>query len=187
MANFLQAFEITMINEGSWCRTPRDSGGETYRGISRNNWPIWPGWAIVDAKKTRKIPHPLWMDDQKLQDLVRDFYKREFWDHFQGDKIKYQELANEIFDTAANMGEKTEILFLQQCLNLLDVDGNAQIVEDGSAGAKTVAAINALTPNDAVRLFKMIDSLQGAKYINIARANPSQKKFLRGWFSHRIR
>ena len=36
--------------------------------------------------------------------LIKDIYKREYWNPFNLDKEKNQRLANQIFDNAVNMG-----------------------------------------------------------------------------------
>ena len=48
MADFNQAFDITMGHEGGYANNKLDTGGETYRGVSRNNWPDWEGWRLID-------------------------------------------------------------------------------------------------------------------------------------------
>jgi lysozyme family protein len=40
--------EFTLRNEGYYVNDKDDSGGETYRGISRVNFPKWAGWAIEE-------------------------------------------------------------------------------------------------------------------------------------------
>lgn len=47
MADFKIAFDITNKTEAGYANNPDDSGGETYAGISRNNWPYWEGWKNV--------------------------------------------------------------------------------------------------------------------------------------------
>ena len=51
MADFLQAFESMIRNEGGYKlhSVEGDRGGMTYAGIARNFHPNWPGWAAIDA------------------------------------------------------------------------------------------------------------------------------------------
>jgi lysozyme family protein len=51
MADFKQAHSIVMNNEGGYANDPSDRGGETYKGISRNNFPNWKGWKLIDLHK----------------------------------------------------------------------------------------------------------------------------------------
>ena len=41
--SFDRAFVTTMQSEGGYVNNPKDPGGETYMGISRNNYPHWQG------------------------------------------------------------------------------------------------------------------------------------------------
>lgn len=41
MAEFNIAFQKTLTHEGGYVNDPEDSGGETYKGISRNNHKNW--------------------------------------------------------------------------------------------------------------------------------------------------
>lgn len=48
MADFLQAYESMIRNEGGYTlhTVAGDRGGMTYAGIARNFHPNWPGWAL---------------------------------------------------------------------------------------------------------------------------------------------
>ena len=50
MADFLQAFESMIRNEGGYKlhSVEGDRGGMTYAGIARKRNPQWPGWAAID-------------------------------------------------------------------------------------------------------------------------------------------
>lgn len=187
MANFVKGFENTMGHEGGYVDDKDDRRGETYRGISRNNFDDWKGWKKIDKHKPindgfrKKLAQ-----DESLQKDVRDFYKKEFWNRFKGDDIANQELAEEIFDTAVNMGSRVAGRFFQQGLNLLNRDGRlyADLEEDGFVGAKTIEALNKYLKTDkSDLLLKLLNILQGARYIEIMRNNPTQEKYVRGWLS----
>jgi len=49
MANFETALMSTLKREGGFVNDPADSGGMTYRGISRKSNKRWVGWPIIDA------------------------------------------------------------------------------------------------------------------------------------------
>lgn len=102
MAEFLEAYRLTNINEGGYVNDPTDSGGETYCGISRKNFPNWQGWKIVDGYKP--ITKGDTIKDVILEGLKKSFYKNNFWDKCKLDFEDNQELANNIYDTAVLEG-----------------------------------------------------------------------------------
>lgn len=109
MANFNEAYKRTLKFEGGWVNDDADSGKETYRGISRAANPNWGGWKIVDSYK-KKSNFPKNLDsDTKLQNLVKELYKTNYWDKVWGDKIVNQRVANDLYDTGVNMGVVTSI------------------------------------------------------------------------------
>lgn len=114
MANFEEAYQRTCKFEGGWVNNDGDSGKETYKGISRVANPNWGGWAIVDSYK-KKSNFPKNLDsDKKLQALVKECYKTNYWNPVWGDRIKNQKVANDIYDTAVNMGVGTSIKLSQR-------------------------------------------------------------------------
>lgn len=118
MADFLIAYKITSKNEGGYAKDPDDNGGETYAGVSRNNWPHWIGWDIVDHyKKLPNFPHNLKASNE-LQKAVEEFYKANFWNPIRGDEINNQESANRIYDRAVNTGVGEAIILAKRSLGL---------------------------------------------------------------------
>lgn len=109
MANFDEAYQRTLKFEGGWVNDDNDSGKETYKGISRVYEKNWEGWKIVDAyKKKPNFPKNL-EADKKLQELVKNCYRKNYWNVIWGDKIRNQKVANDLYDTAVNMGVGTSI------------------------------------------------------------------------------
>lgn len=114
MANFEEAYKRTCKFEGGWVNNKNDSGKETYKGISRVANPNWSGWNIIDSYK-KKSNFPKNLDsDEKLQQLVKDCYKNNYWNPVWGDKILNQKVANDIYDTAVNMGVAMSIKLSQR-------------------------------------------------------------------------
>lgn len=116
MAEFLAAHKKTAVHEGGYANVAADRGGETYKGIARNFWPNWPGWAIVDRNKPLK--HNAKIKDQELESLVNMFYKRNFWDKIAGDAIDDQETAFKLYDFAVTSGQPKSIQQIQKVLGL---------------------------------------------------------------------
>lgn len=120
MANFTIALKKVLKNEGGYANNPNDAGGETYKGISRKNHPTWTGWISIDQIKKA---HPkgfktILEHTPELQDKVKDFYKRRFWDELCLDTCGNQELANQAFDMAVNAGIKAGVKILQKVLGI---------------------------------------------------------------------
>ena len=180
MAQYKVAFDLTSRVEGGYVNDPKDNGGETYRGIARKSNLLWAGWKLIDSfKKQSTFPRNL-IGNIQLNTLVESFYKENYWNPIQLDGILDQRIANELYDTAVNMGVGTACMFFQKSLNILT---NANLSIDGKIGIQTINVYKTLSSSDNNSLLKLLNILQGEKYINICVANPSQKKFIRGWLT----
>ncbi len=188
MANFEQAFRITLGHEGGYVFDPDDAGGETYRGVARRYHPDWPGWQTIDRAKQEvtgeRLLNKKLAESAELQQQIQAFYKQHYWDRFQGDSIPTQALAEELFDTGVNMGVHRAARFLQEGLNLLNRNQKSfqDILEDGKLGAGTLRALNSYLEKDPPEhLLKIMNILQGMHYIAYMRKSPTQEKYARGW------
>jgi lysozyme family protein len=114
MADFNQAIEKTLVNEGGYINDPNDAGGETKYGISKRAYPN------VDIKNL-------------TTDEAKAIYKRDYWDKIKGDEMQSQKVAFELFDTAVNMGVRTASKLMQGCVGAHP---------DGIIGNKTRQLIN---------------------------------------------
>lgn len=180
MADFKIAYQKTSVVEGGYANNPHDSGGETWKGISRNNETNWIGWDIVDHyKKLPGFPANL-KASTELENAVQSVYKTNYWDALNLDLINDQRMANELYDTGVNMGTGRAGIFFQTVLN---VSSKTQLTLDGKVGPKTIALFNSLSPSDKYMVWKLFNCLQGEKYISICEANPSQEIFMRSWTS----
>ena len=135
MAVFGISYGITSALEGGYANHPKDKGGETYAGISRKYHSTWIGWPYIDKQrrygnlKTNQI-------FPKLNQYVKTFYTREFWDKLHCSGLD-QALANQLFDYAVNSGKGRAVKTLQAILNQL----GESLKVDGVIGAKSLAAI----------------------------------------------
>lgn len=164
MASFEQAIGKTLLFEGGYSNRPNDSGGETYRGISRKNFPKWEGWTIVDATSDKKQ-----LDNNAVAAaLVVTFYRQNFWVE---DAITDQPTANKIFDLSVNVGKVHAFKITQIA---------AGIEADGVWGPKTLAAINSHPDGSLVPLIRI-----GAEnyHKSIVVTHPEDAEFLRGWLA----
>lgn len=172
MANFTISFNKTMLFEGGYANNPNDLGGETYRGISRKNFPSWNGWVIVDKYKqsihSSKDLNATLKGNVQIQGLVSTFYRLNFWNPIMGDGLTYQTHADNIFDFAVNSGVGRAVRYAQRVVGT---------VEDGAMGNKTLTAINKMGAS-------FVPAYKQARidFVNkIVANNPSQKEFLTGW------
>jgi len=168
MADFNSAFETMIDNEGGHRLTnvANDRGGRTYAGIARNLNADWPGWAIIDRGD---------MSNSQLPQLVRDFYRTNFWNPICGDAISSQEIATAIFDSAVNMGTSTAARLAQLAVKALP---------DGRIGQETVTALNAF--DESVFVLKYAVA-RIARYAQICNMDNSQDRFLLGWINRTMK
>ena len=109
MANFEISFNRTEKFEGKnvWTKISGDTGGETWSGISRKFNPNWEGWKIIDGIPNKKNYQVI--DSIELHKAKLALYRNNYWNPIWGDKINKQEVANDLYDTAVNMGVGTSI------------------------------------------------------------------------------
>jgi lysozyme family protein len=171
MAEFIEAYQEVIKNEGIYSFDPDDSGRRTCMGISEKNWPKWEGWKIVDTLSSPKeiATHP------ELQKKVQIFYLNNFWNPIKGDSISSQKIANSIFDFAVNVGIKISVMLAQRTVGVKD---------DGIIGKDTLTALNSFDERLFLAEFKLakID-----RYCDIVDEKPNQLKWLKGWIRRSLR
>lgn len=177
MGNFIISFEITNKTEAGYANNPDDSGGETYAGISRNNWPNWGGWKYVDlAKEDQTAPgmiSRILNNNTTVQESVQSFYKSNFWDVMSLDQINDQQICNTLYDFGVNSGTGKSAKYLQQ------VCGTAV---DGQIGPNTISAVNS---KDGETVYNEFNSMRRDFYEALALI-PSQAQFLHSWLSRLV-
>jgi lysozyme family protein len=158
MANFNDAIVKTLAKEGGakFTDVANDKGGATKYGISQTAYP------------NLDIRH---LTEQQ----ARDIYKRDYWDRVGGDAIKSQIVAENIFDTAVNMGPRTASRLVQVTLDITPADG--------VIGASTIAVINKQPEETFISHFTLAKI---ARYANICMADKTQSKFLLGWINRAL-
>lgn len=167
MADYITAFEKMIINEGGFVlhNVTGDRGGQTYAGIARNFHSDWEGWAIIDKGN---LDHP------GLTRMVRDFYKHNFWDKVKVEDIHHQGVAEAIFDFAVNAGVKTASKLAQLVIGA---------TPDGIIGPKSVSKLNDVDEEHFIAKYALAKI---ARYAEICKRNPVQKKFLLGWINRTL-
>lgn len=165
MADFLPAFERMIVNEGGYVlhTVKDDRGGATYAGIARNFHPSWQGWRVIDQGETPPA------------DMVRQFYRSNFWAPLRLDEVTHQEVAGNIFDFGVNAGLSTAAKLAQLV---------AGTTPDGKIGGKTIAALNSIDPDLFVARYALAKI---ARYRDIATKNRTQQRFLLGWLNRSLK
>jgi lysozyme family protein len=158
MANFGEAIVKTLAKEGGsrFTNVSSDKGGATKYGISQAAYP------------TLDIPN---LTEQQ----ARDIYKRDYWDRVRGDDIKSDLIAENIFDTAVNMGVRTASRLVQITLSIDPADG--------IIGSASLAVINQQDEKIFIANFTLAKI---ARYAHICNKDSTQNKFLLGWINRAL-
>lgn len=194
MSDFQEAYAPVKEFEGGWCNVAGDAGGETYAGVARNFFPEWEGWQLIDSAKT----HPSFKESPRsfskhlatitgLEEYVTAFYRKYWWDSMGLGEFP-QNVANEMFEQAVNLGKGGQGKILQRLCNAMNYYNSAvmfpDLVEDGVAGKKTMSAFKMiLKVRKSEDVVHALNALQGAKYIGIAANSVVHRKFLSGWMT----
>lgn len=179
MANFNKAYELTKIEEGGYADIPGDNGGETMWGIARNFWGndkrLRGFWRELDFYKQGMINfkgspeyykriNDLCNGNTEMISCSKAFYREEFWNKIQGEWIKSQKVANNLFDFFVNAGKNA----IKVAQKELGVDA------DGIFGPKSLEAIN-----NAGEEFNEKFSLARENYYKSLK----KAKFEKGWLA----
>jgi lysozyme family protein len=160
--------------EGGYVNDPRDAGGETNFGITKET-ALRNGYA--GSMKTMTVA------------MAKGIYSREYWTTPRFDKVaeRYPRVGEELFDTGVNMGPAVAAAFFQRVLN---VQEGIQVTADGAIGAGTLAALDAFKAKRGAAgeswLLKALDALQGERYIELAEKRQANEAFVYGWIANRL-
>ena len=165
--------------EGGYVNDPHDSGGETHHGVT------------VATARAAGYHGPM---RAMTKATALSIYRSLYWSKPGFDRVAdiSPDVAAELFDTGVNCGTSVPGPFLQRCLNLLNQGGSAwpDLAVDGVLGPKSREALEALLQmrgeaGETV-LLKMLNCLQGARYIDIAERRPKDERYVYGWFRTRV-
>jgi lysozyme family protein len=177
--DLMTAINATIAREGGYVADPADHGGATC-------------WGITEAVARQQGY------EGAMRDLPRStavaIYRQLYWIRPGLDRVMALApgLAAELFDTGVNMGPAVAAGFLQRALNALNRGARDfdDLIVDGAIGPKTLAALARFL---AIRgaagekvLLRAVDALQGARYIALAEARPTDEAFVYGWLSQRV-
>jgi lysozyme family protein len=168
MADFKTSILKTLVHEGGYVNNSADPGGETYRGVSRKNWPNWVGWQVVDGYKSNSEFPIILSSDTNLLSMTVEFYREGFWKDLWS-QIHSQAIADKLFDLGVLFGVHTAVAILQTTLNT---------IADGLFGQTTLEAVNQVDEASFLTSYK---ANLVTHTFNLAASNPNLREFLRGW------
>lgn len=170
MTDFDKIHEFVAKWEGGYVDDPSDRGGTTNYGISLA---FLKGLPIEDAD----INHDGIVDKRDIKALTKaqakELLRHYFWQNMRLDTLSLikPRLAAACYNFAMNMGMGTARKLAQAAVGT---------TADGAWGPKTWKAFYECRDEDAA--LKMC-RLARERYEGIARNNPSQQRFLKGWLN----
>jgi len=153
--SFEKCFAFTIGEEGGYANHPKDKGGETKWGISKNQYP--------------NLDIPILTKED-----ARTIYLRDYWEP-SGANLLPDKLSLVHFDSAVNHGVPRAIKLLQAVVC---------VFPDGKIGPKTKAAIERDIKYQGERALVMLYLQKRYEFYKaIVKTNPGQKVFLKGWLN----
>lgn len=157
---FEKALSDVLKNEGGYVNDPDDHGGATNYGITMKTLSDFLGHTVNEH------------DVQSISmDVVREIYKKNYWDRLKLDLVKNETLAALLFDQAVNRGTRTVAEQIQKIVG---------VTVDGMMGPLTIKSINAYNQKKLIINFIKVSQ---DSYIRIALSNHKQMKFLTSWIN----
>lgn len=130
--NWKKAFELMLKSEDGYVHHPSDPGGRTNLGVTQATWENWVGRGSDEAEMRGLTP-----------EKVEPMYKKKYWDAVRGDELPVG-LDYLMFDFAVNAGAGRAIKTLQTAVG---------VTPDGGFGPMTMAAVQAVDPNELIERF----------------------------------
>lgn len=168
--------------EGGYVNDPADPGGATNHGVTE---------AVAREHgytgDMRDFPKTCEIEGEVCAESI---YRTDYIDKPGFTPLVYIDpvVAEEVIDTAVNMGPSRPSRYFQRALN--EVCGTFVAV-DGKVGPSTVGTwlICRLEkgPAACVAMLDALDRQQEAEYDRLVRVNPRLSRFRKGWQNHRIR
>lgn len=162
--------------EGGYSDHPADKGGPTNYGITQ---------AVARqygyAGPVRDLP----------RGVAEAIYRKRYFIEpgFDSVHLLSVSIAEELFDTAVNMGVNVPGHWLQRLLNALN-DRTPELKVDGKIGPATILALQAYLQrrgaNGEKVMVRGLNCLQGVRYLEITESRPANKAFIYGWLLNRV-
>jgi lysozyme family protein len=169
--SFDTAFAKSVMLEGNYTADPDDKGN-------------WTGGAIGDGelKGTKYGISAAAYPDEDIKNLTLDrakyLYRRDYWQRLNIGEVPDDQVQEEIFDTAVNMGVGAAGIVVQRGLNFLEI--GKPLVVDGAIGPLTLGYLKKWCRKDAEALFKVLNGYQFIRYVEIGESGVMEK-YAWGW------
>jgi lysozyme family protein len=152
-SNFKAALAHVLKSEGGFVNHPKDPGGMTNLGCTKNTWEDYVGHSVSESDMKDLTP-----------ELVAPLYKRKYWDKVAGDDLP-SGLDYAVFDAAINSGPGRAAKWLQEVLG---------VTADGSIGKGTLAAVHTMDVQDLIAKYN-------DKRLQFLESLPTFSTFGKGW------
>lgn len=163
MANVKKLAPFILKWEGGFVNDPDDAGGATNKGVTIGTYEAYcrkKGYPKPTVERLKNLTDTEWTE----------ILKTMYWDRWRADEIVNQSVANILVDWVWASGAHG----IKRPQRLLGVTA------DGIVGPKTIAALNARTPEE---LFQEIKADRIAFIDEICKARPVNEKFRKGWMN----
>jgi len=165
--------------EGGYVNHPADRGGATRWGVTEQ---VARAYGYTGSMRV----YP--------REQAVTVYRLAYWDEpgFRAVYLRFPKVAEELFDIGVNMGVTVAGRFLQRLLNVFNQGGAhyADLTVDGRIGRVSLLALDAFRQRRGIAgeeaLLEAVRSLRGARYVEIAEAQPTQEAFVFGWFGRMV-
>lgn len=174
-----QMIDALIAREGGYVNSPDDLGSETNFGVTK---------AVARAYG--------YFGDMRVMPraVAVNIYRKKYFTEPKFDRVYAlsQRIAEEMFDTGVNMGVAHPAPWLQRILNALNrKQGDyPDIKVDGDIGPATVASLRALLNKRGAdgekAILRLLNCLQGVRYLDITEAREANETFLFGWIMNRL-
>lgn len=174
-----QILDGVVATEGGYTNNPNDLGGPTIWGI------------------TERVARRCGYDgDMRTMNrtTAKAIYMREYVQRPGFDKVHElsARIGAEVIDTGVNIGVAVAGLMLQRALNALNDQGKlyADVKVDGDVGPATITALRAYLQKRGATaetvMLRVLNCLQGARYVEISEGRQANETFTFGWFANRV-
>lgn len=168
MADFNQFLPSLLRNEGGWVDNPADPGGATNKGVTLRTFKIF-------AQKLLALEPSIHNLRNLSNDQAGKIYKAEYWDAIRGDDIKYQLLANIVFDFYVNAGTHATAILFKVLIHM-----GAHLHGITRVTPKVIEVMNTMNQAEIYMEYK---HARIAYYKTLAQEHPALRVFLKGWLN----